>query len=72
MHSEEARIGMRVKVGNTLLRAELRGREGKMRAREGKITERFGSPDYVALNVLLDDGSQQLFWHHELDPVDAV
>jgi hypothetical protein len=30
------------------------------------------SPDYVALNVLLDDGSQQLFWHHELDPVDAV
>ena len=65
MHSEEARIGMRVKVRNTLLRAELR-------AREGEITERFGSPDYVALNVLLDDGSQQLFWHHELDPVDAV
>jgi hypothetical protein len=65
MHSEEARIGMRVRVRNTLLRAELRGREGK-------ITERFGSPDYAALNVLLDDGSQQLFWHHELDPVDAV
>jgi hypothetical protein len=40
--------------------------------RQGKITERLGSPDYVALNVLLDDGSQQLFWHHELDPVDAV
>ena len=65
MHSEEAQIGMRVRVRNTLLRAELRGREGK-------IMERFGSPDYAALNVLLDDGSQQLFWHHELDPVDAV
>jgi hypothetical protein len=65
MHSEEARIGMRVRVRNSLLRAELRGREGK-------ITERFGSPEYVALNVLLDDGSQQLFWHHELDPVDDV
>ena len=69
MHSEEARIGMRVKVRNSLLRAELRA---ELRAREGKITERFGSPEYVALNVLLDDGSQQLFWHHELDPVDAV
>jgi hypothetical protein len=65
MYSEEARIGMRVRVRNSLLRAELRGREGK-------ITERFGSPDYVALNVLLDDGSQQLFWHHELDSVGAV
>jgi hypothetical protein len=65
MHSEEARIGMRVRVRSSLLRAELRGREGK-------ITERFGSPDYVALNVLFDDGSQELFWHHELDPVDAV
>jgi hypothetical protein len=65
MHSEEARIGMRVRVRNTLLRAELRGREGE-------ITERLGSPDYAALNVFLDDGSQQLFWHHELDPVDGV
>jgi len=65
MHSEEAQIGMRVRVRNTLLRAELRGREGK-------ITERFGPPEYVALNVLLDDGSQQLFWHHELDSVDDV
>jgi hypothetical protein len=65
LHSEEARIGMRVRVRNSLLRAELRGREGK-------ITERFGSPEYVALNVLLDDGSHQLFWHHELDPVDDV
>jgi hypothetical protein len=65
MYSEEARIGMRVRVRNSLLRAELRGREGR-------IKERLGPPDYVALNVLLDDGSQQLFWHHELDPVDAV
>ena len=65
MRSEEARIGMRVRVRNTLLRAELRGREGE-------ITERLGSPDYAALNVFLDDGSQQLFWHHELDPVDDL
>lgn len=64
MRSEEARIGMRLRVRNSLLRAELRGRE--------KITELLGSRDYVALNVLLDDGSRQLFWHHELDPVDAV
>ena len=31
------------------------------------ITKRWGSPDYVALDVLMDDGTSQLFWHHELE-----
>jgi hypothetical protein len=26
-----------------------------------------GRPTYLALDVLLDDGTQQLFWHHELE-----
>jgi hypothetical protein len=65
MRSEEALTGMRVKVRHSLLRADLRGREGK-------ILNRVGSPDYVALDVLLDDGAQELFWHHELDEVDGV
>jgi hypothetical protein len=62
MTSEEALIGMRVRVRESLLRSELRGRLGT-------ITGRWGSPDYVALDVLLDDGSTQLFWHHELEEI---
>ena len=45
---------------DSLLIAELRGKEGT-------ITGRWGSPNYVALDVLLDDGTLQLFWHHELE-----
>ena len=45
---------------DSLLIAELRGKEGT-------ITGRWGSPTYVALDVLLDDGTSQLFWHHELE-----
>jgi hypothetical protein len=60
--SEEALIGMRVRVSESLLRADLRGKEGT-------ITGRWGHPEYVALDVLLADGRSQLFWHHELDEV---
>ena len=28
---------------------------------------KWGSPDYVALDVLLDDGRSALFWHHQLE-----
>jgi hypothetical protein len=27
----------------------------------------WGDPRYPALDVLLDDGSRQLFWHYELE-----
>ena len=60
--SEEALVGMRVRVGDPLLKPELRGLEGT-------ITKRWGDPTYVALDVLLDDGSSELFWHHELEEV---
>ena len=60
LRSEDARIGRRVKVRDSLVIAELRGKEGT-------ITGRWGSPNYVALDVLLDDGTSQLFWHHELE-----
>ena len=60
LKSEDARIGRRVRVRDSLVIAELRGKEGT-------ITERWGSPNYVALDVLLDDGTSQLFWHHELE-----
>jgi len=60
MISEEALIGRRVKVRETLMRSELRGRLGTIKAR-------WGAPDYVALDVLLEDGRLELFWHHELE-----
>ena len=62
MLSEEALIGARVRVGEPLLKSELRGLEGT-------ITKRWGNPNYVALDVLLDDGSSELFWHHELEEI---
>ena len=64
MISEEALIGMRVRVRDSLLRADLRGLEGT-------ITRRWGSPHYLALDVLLDDGGTQLFWHHELEEIEG-
>ena len=65
MRSEEARIGKRVRVREgVLIRPTLP-------ASVGTIEKRWGDPTYTALDVLLDDGSRQLFWHHELEEVDA-
>jgi hypothetical protein len=63
LKSEDARIGRRVRVRDSLVIADLRGKEGT-------ITGRWGSPNYVALDVLLDDGASQPFWHHELDEME--
>ena len=62
MRSEEARVGMRVRVSTSPLTADLGGTEGT-------ITARWGDPTYVALDVLLEDGSRELFWHHELEEI---
>jgi hypothetical protein len=63
MRSEEAQIGKRVRV-------KMDSRTGKARAQEGTIAKRWGNPAFTALDVLLDDGDWQLFWHHELEEVD--
>lgn len=62
VRSEQARIGARVKVGESGLRSEWRGLTGR-------ITARWGDPGYVALDVRMEDGSSQLFWHYELEEV---
>jgi len=59
MLSEEARIGKRVRVQADHRRTALRGLVGT-------IEKRWGNPDYVALDVLLEDGRSELFWYHEL------
>jgi hypothetical protein len=35
----------------------------------GTIRAMWGDPEYVALDVLLEDGRLQLFWHYELEEV---
>ena len=60
MRSEETSIGARVRVGECGLRSELRGLTGK-------IIGRWGHPEYLALDVRMEDGSSSLFWHYELE-----
>ena len=60
VRSEEASIGARVRVGERGLHSELRGLRGR-------IIGRWGHPEYVALDVRLEDGRSQLSWHHELE-----
>jgi hypothetical protein len=62
MISEEARIGARVRVRQEHGTANWRGREGT-------ILKSWGDPTYTALDVLLDDGISQLFWHRELEEI---
>jgi hypothetical protein len=62
MRSEEARIGARVRVSESGPHAEWRGLTGT-------ISRKWGNPEYLALDVHLEDGRMQLFWHHELEEI---
>jgi hypothetical protein len=35
----------------------------------GTVSRKWGNPEYLALDVLLDDGRTLLFWHHELEEI---
>ena len=62
MLSEEARIGKRVRIRQDHRSVPLRGLVGT-------IEKRWGNPDYVALDVMLDDGDSQLFWYYALEEI---
>ena len=62
MRSEQARIGARVRVGESGVRSQWRGLTGT-------ISGRWGHPEYLAPDVRMEDGRSQLFWHHELERV---
>jgi hypothetical protein len=62
MMSQEALIGMRVRVRQDYRLAYLRWKQGT-------IKNRWGDPDFLALDVLLDDGVSEPFWHHELEEI---
>jgi hypothetical protein len=60
--SEETRIGKRVRVRADHHTANWSGQEGT-------IAKRWGDPTYSAIDVLLDDGRSELFWHYELEEI---
>ena len=62
MRSEQARIGARVRVSESGLRSEWWGLTGT-------ISAKWGNPEYLALDVRMQDGRMQLFWHHELEEI---
>jgi hypothetical protein len=62
MLSEKAQIGKRVRI-------RVDHRSTALRGMVGTIEERWGNPSYIALDVLLDDGRSELFWHHELEEI---
>jgi hypothetical protein len=60
IESFEARPGTVVRVRKGYRRPELEGMGGI-------IEQCWGSPDYLALDVRLEDGRSELFWFHQLD-----
>jgi hypothetical protein len=63
IRSEEAQIGARVRV------SEEYGWHSEWRGLRGTVKAKWGNPHYLALDVLLEDGRTQLFWHHELEEI---
>ena len=62
MRSEQAQIGAKVRVGYSGGRSEWRGLTGT-------VSAKWGNSEYLALDVLLDDGRTLLFWYHELEEI---
>jgi hypothetical protein len=62
MRSEDAQIGAKVRVGYSGLHSEWRGLTGT-------VSGKWGNPEYLAPDVLLEDGRTLLFWHHELEEI---
>jgi hypothetical protein len=62
LESHEAQIGTSVGV--------LDGARRTGKGRLGTIVRTYGHPDYLAVDVLFDDGSVELYWYHELRTVE--
>jgi hypothetical protein len=63
LESHEARPGMLVRVREGYRKSEFDGMLGT-------VKRTFGHPDYAAVDVKLEDGRLELFWHHQLDIAD--
>ena len=65
IESYEAYPGTVVRVREGHRRPELEGMGGT-------IEQCWGSPDYLAVDVRLEDGHSELFWFHQLETVPPV
>ena len=65
LESHEARPGMLVRVKHDSRRPEFKGMVGI-------IKQRFGDPNYAALDIQLEDGRLELFWHHQLEKLEEA
>jgi hypothetical protein len=63
LKSYEARTGTSVRV--------LDGGRRTGKGRVGTVEATYGHPDYLAMDVRFEDGSVELFWHHELKRTDG-
>jgi hypothetical protein len=60
LESEEVHPGMLVRVREDRRRPELEGMVGIVR-------KSYGAPEYLAVDVELEDGHLELFWFYQLD-----
>jgi hypothetical protein len=60
LDSEEVQSGMLVRVREDRRRPELEGMVGIVR-------KSYGAPEYLAIDVELEDGQLELFWFYKLD-----
>jgi hypothetical protein len=63
LESNEVHPGLMVRVREGYRKREFDGMLGT-------VKQTFGNPDYVAVDVQLDNGRLELFWHHQLDKLD--
>ena len=64
LESHEARIGTLVGV----LDGAKRPGEGRI----GTVEKTYGHPEYLAMDVRFEDGSVELYWHHELQRMEGL
>jgi hypothetical protein len=64
VQTQEARPGTMVRVREAYRKPELAGMRGI-------IEQRWGSTNYVALDVRLEDGRSELIWVHQLEKADV-
>jgi hypothetical protein len=60
LDSDEVQSGMLVRVREDRRRPELEGMVGIVR-------KSYGAPEYLAIDVELEDGQLELFWFYQLD-----
>jgi hypothetical protein len=64
MRIEQTRVGKMVRVRGEWYEPELRGVVGS-------VLRCYGEPEYLALEVISKDSRTRLFWHYEVEEIEA-